>query len=143
MTRQATVASTPELPDVRPPQQDIQHIEGSTPELPDVQPPEEEIELIQASSTPELPDLRPPQQEIQVIESPPHLEELPTASTETPLPMVNVISLMDNLLHVYLFRQLDVVRARHNIRIPPRHSRELIGSGQHEVDAPYKVNGEA
>ena len=160
MARQATVSSTPEIPDVRPPQQDIQHIEGSTPELPDVlRPREEEIQLIQASSsttelpdarppqqeiqfTTESPEVRPPQQEIQVIESPPHLEELPTASTETP-PMVNVISLMDNLLHVYMFTQLDVVRARHNIRVPPKHSRELIGSGQYEVDAPYKVNGEA
>jgi hypothetical protein len=94
-----------------------------------------------AAPTPESLDERAPKQEIQLNESPPHLEEHSTSFTENPS-VVNLLSMSDNLLRVYMFTYLDVLRARHNIRPPPRHSRELIGSGAHEVDAPYKVNGE-
>ena len=91
-------------------------------------------------ATPESPDERRDEEELQVLESPPHLEELSTSFTENPS-VVNLLSMSDNLLNVYEFQYLDVLRTRHNIRSTPRQNRELIGSGLHELDAPYKIEG--
>jgi hypothetical protein len=71
-----------------------------------------------AAPTPESLDERAPKQEIQLNESPPHLEEHSTSFTENPS-VVNLLSMSDNLLRVYMFTYLDVLRARHNIRPPP------------------------